>query len=83
MTKIKISTDDRLRRLLGPRLEFRVQPWACAEPNDLTAQPDSRDQRRLVIAAYEALRVLGAGRPTNAQRDPAAPASLAVVRQWL
>jgi hypothetical protein len=83
LTKSKTSTDDHLRRLLAARLELRVQPWACAEPVDLTVERDSRDQRRLVIAAHEALRVLGAGRPPSVQRDPAALAGLAVVRQWL
>ncbi|MCC7386064.1 MAG: hypothetical protein IT384_29720 [Deltaproteobacteria bacterium] len=82
MTKIKTNSADRLRRLLVARLEGRAQPWACAVPIDLTVKRDSRDHRRLVTAAHELLRCIGARQPTGAHREPAAKAGLAVVRQW-
>lgn len=83
MTKIKTNSADRLRRLLVARLEGRAQPWACAVPIDLTVKRDSRDHQRLVSAAHELLRCIGARQPTGAHHEPAAKTGFALVRQWL
>ncbi|MCL4756633.1 MAG: hypothetical protein KJ015_41165, partial [Myxococcales bacterium] len=72
-----------LRRLLVARLDGRAQPWACAAPIDLTVKRDSRDHQRLVVAAYELLRCIGARQPIGAHREPVAKTGLAVVRQWV